>query len=333
MSWPEPPWLKAPGLRTLLRSDDFGEWDAVVAGTLGHHRSRLLPGSGPFDALMRGGGVDEFQVLLIQGQGQVELVREQCGLGVLWLPLQGLTQEVINGVEYLAEPGQALLFQPGDAMQGATSESMLGLSILIPERHLQGHGPPSPLMDRGAEQRQLINAAHQLAEAAACQAKGATYTAALLVDALHQCCNQPPPGHQADRLHSRRRRDIVTQACQWMSDQLSDRFSVVELSDAVGVSTRTLQYDFQEELGCTPMAEAKRMRLRKLRHLLLQPDLHQQSISALMEASGLLACGATAVDYRQWCGESPRQTRQRHRNAPNISLDIDVIKTQDVRVS
>jgi hypothetical protein len=136
-----PPWLGAPGLFTLLSSDDFGEWDAVVAGSLGHHRSRLLPGLGRFDALMRGGSIDEFQVLLIQGRGQAELVREQIGGGVLWLPLQGLTQEVINGVEYLAEPGQALLFQPGDAMQGTTSESMLGLSILIPERYLQGDGP------------------------------------------------------------------------------------------------------------------------------------------------------------------------------------------------
>jgi AraC-like DNA-binding protein len=304
----------APGLHTLLRSDDFGEWDAMVASTLGHHRSRLLPGSEPFDALMLCGAVDEFQVLLIQGQGQVELVREQIGCGVLWLPLQGLTQEVINGVEYLAEPGHALLFQPGDAMQGTTSESMLGLSILIPERHLQGDGPPTPHMDRGPEQRQLIDAAYQLAEAAACQIQGATHTAALLVDALHQCCSARQP---ADRLQSRRRRNTVAQACQWMSDHLSDRFSVDELSSAVGVSTRTLQYAFQEELGHTPMAEAKRLRLRELRQLLMQPDLQLCSIAALMEASGLLACGATAADYRHWCGESPRQTRQRHFSATN----------------
>ncbi len=323
------PWLEAQGLHTLLKSDDFGEWDAVVAGTLGHHRSRLLPGSGRFDALMRGGRVDEFMVLLIQGRGQVELVREQIGCGVLWLPLQGLTQEVINGVEFLAEPGQALLFQPGDAMQGTTSESMLGLSILIPERHLQGDRPPSPHMDQGPEQRALINAAHQLAEAAACQIQGAMHTAALLLDALHQCCNARQP---ATRLQSRRRRDTVAQACEWMSEHLSDRFSVVELSSAVGVSTRTLQYAFQEELGHTPLAEAKRLRLRELRQLLMQPYLKHHRIAALMEASGLLACGATAADYRHWCGESPRQTRQRHSSAAHTTLDVDVIRTQDAWV-
>jgi hypothetical protein len=59
------------------------------------------------------------------------------------------------------------------------------------------------------------------------------------------------------------------------------------------------------------MAEAKQQRLRQLRHLLQQGDLQQQSIAALMEASDLLACRSTAADYRHWCGETPRQTRQR----------------------
>lgn len=282
-----------------------------MASTLGHHRSRLLPGSGPFDALMRCGAVDDFQVLVIQGRGQVELLREQCSQGVLWLPLQGLTHELINGTEYLAEPGMALLFQPGDVMQGCTSEAMCGISILIPERYLQGIAAPSPLLDRGPLQRQLINAALQLSDVAAWQPRGASHSAAGLVEALHQWCNPLQSGEPAERLQCRRRRHTVAQACQWISAHLSERFSVVELSQAMGVSTRTLQYAFQDELGHTPMAEAKRLRLRQLRHLLEQPELQDQSIAALMEASGLLACGATAADYRHWCGESPRQTRQR----------------------
>jgi len=304
--------LESPGLHTLLCSDDFGEWDALVASTLGHHRSRLLPESGPFEAVIRGGAVDEFQVLLIQGCGQLELQREQCGHGVLWLPLQGLTQEFINGKEHLAEPGMGLLVQPGDVMQGCTSEARSGISILIPEHHLHGFCAPSPLLDRGPFQRKLINAAYQLSESAAWQPRGAAHSAAVLMEALHQWCNPLQPRQQGDRLLAgRRRRDIVAEAYQWISIHLHERFSVVELSRAMGVSSRTLQYAFQEELGHTPMAEAKRMRFRQLRHLLLQPDLQQQSIAALMEASGLLACGKTAADYRHWCGESPRQTRQR----------------------
>jgi hypothetical protein len=141
--------LEAPGLRTVLRSDDFGAWDSLVAGTLGHHRSRLLPGSPPFRTHIRWGAVAEFEVLLLHGRGRVELQRQQGGHGVLWLPLEGLTQEWVNGVERVAEPGMAMLIRPGDAMRGFTSDTITGLSILIPGACLQAAAPPSPLLDRG----------------------------------------------------------------------------------------------------------------------------------------------------------------------------------------
>jgi AraC-like DNA-binding protein len=295
----------------VLHSGDFAAWDNLVASTLGHHRSRLLPGSGPFAARMQAGAVAEFQMLWIQGRGLVELRREQCGHGVLWLPLQGLTHEVINGVEHLAEPGMALLFRPGDAMQGCTSEEMAGISILIPAHHLRGVGAPSPLIDRGPLQRRLIDAAHLLSDAAAHQPRGAIHSAAVLEEALRQWCNPEPTGQTGPWISMRRRRDTVARACQWIDSHHAARFSVTELSQAIGVSVRTLQYAFQTELGCSPMAEAKRLRLRRLRHLLQDPERDHQSIATLMEAAGLLAGGATAADYRRWSGETPRQTRQR----------------------
>ena len=308
------PWqlVEAPGLQTLLHTGDFGAWEGMVASTLGHHHSRLMPRAERFEALMRMGSLDEFQVLLLRGHGQIELIREQCGHAVLWLPLQGLTQEIINGAEYLAEPGMALFFQPGDAMEGHTSEAILGISILIPPSYLQGIAPPSPLLDRGAPQRQLIHAAHQLAQAVAWHPRGARYSADLLIEELSQWLNSHQPGqHSEQRIGSLRRRDLVMQACQWMGAHLSQRFTVQELSQSLGVSVRSLQYAFQDELGHTPMAEAKRLRLRHLRHLLRQPTLRDQRIAALMESSGLLACGSTAADYRHWCGESPSKTRMK----------------------
>lgn len=318
---------EAPGLQTLLQSRDFGEWDAMVAATLGHHRSTLLSGAGSFDALMRAGSVDEFKVLLIRGRGQVQLQREQCNHGVLWLPLEGLTHEIINRSEYIAEPGMALLFQPGDQMDGNTSEEMLGISILIPKEYLQGSDFTSPLIDRGPLQRKLINAALQLSEAAAWKPRGATHSAALLAEAMHQWGNSSPDSLGKDKLSSRRRRDTVVQACEWMGLRLVDRFTVVEVSQNIGVSVRALQYAFQEELGHSPMAEAKLLRLRNLRKLLQQDSIRHHQIARLMESSGLLACGATAADYRRWCGESPKQTRLKSRD--RYSKVRDVIETQE----
>ena len=73
----------------MLVSRDFVAWEAVVGLALGHQQSRLLPASVAFEERMRIGELEEFSVLQLQGCGQVELLREQCGHGVLWLPLRG----------------------------------------------------------------------------------------------------------------------------------------------------------------------------------------------------------------------------------------------------
>lgn len=301
----------APGLRTLLETDDFSAWQEVVEHSLGHHRSHLLPHSPPFKALIRSGAIEEFGVLLLQGCGQVELLREQCGHGVLWLPLQGWSQETLNGQELQAERGMGLLFRPGDVMQGRTSEEISGISILLPEHAWGAANGQASLLQQGMAARQVIHAAWCLAEAAASARTGARFAAEALTDALQHWASEQARGQDHERISARKRHQTVAEACIWIDAHVGERFSVMELSQALQVSVRTLQYSFQQELGCTPMAHAKQLRLRRLRHLLLDPNLATHSIAKLMERSGLLACGATAADYRQWCGETPSRTRQK----------------------
>ena len=78
---------------------------------------------------------------------------------------------------------------------------------------------------------------------------------------------------------------------------------MVELSAALNVSVRTLQVGFKVELGCSPLAELKRMRLKQLRRLLLNPDWSDRSVAELMQEAGLLACGVTSADYQNCYGE------------------------------
>ena len=306
-------WQVGSGWQVLLHSHDFGEWEAAVANTIGHHRSRMRPGSVAFEAQIRCGGVDDFQVLWLQGTGQLELQREQCGDGVLWLPIQGLMQETINGQVYVAEPDTALLFRPGEVMEGRSTDEVSGVSIVVPARYLLGRGPVSPLFRRGVVHQQLIQAAWKLVEAAALEPMGASFAAERLVDALQQGCNPSGSPQQRERVTATRRRALVGDACAWMRDRLAERFSVVELSAALNVSVRTMQTSFQTELGCSPLAELKRMRLHQLRQLLLNSELHQCSVAELMKQAGLLACGVTAAEYRRWCGEPPHRTRQQNR--------------------
>ncbi len=302
--------LLGEGLALDLDTEDFSCWEAAVATTLGHHRSELLSTREPFRARFRIGQLGSYGVLHLQGQGQVRLIREQHHHSVLWLPMRGMTLETINGDTWLAEPGTGLLFVPGDWMVGDTSQELEGLSILLPKElsHLLGR-PSQRLLAQGPLEQTILASARQLAAAAAGQPLWAAHAADQLTDALQawRIWHYEPPIRE--RLSSRRRRDTIQQARQWMATRLEDRFELVELSEAVGVSPRQLQYSFLQELGRSPMVEAKRLRVQRLRSLLLDPSQNHRSIAELMAAAGLIASGVTSADYRHWCGESPRQTR------------------------
>jgi AraC-like DNA-binding protein len=301
----------------VLHTHDFGCWEAAVANTLGHHRSELLSPTNAFQAHFRVGRVGAFSVLHLQGRGRLKMNREQREQSVLWLPLQGVTEERINGQSWLAEPGTGLLFQPGDALEGEVSETIEGLSILIPPGlHRRPSSPAPPLLAAGPLHQRILACARALAVAAALQLASAELAADQLTEVLREWTErQEQPFHRV-RITSRRRRDSVESARQWMAARLPERFSLQDLSQAVGVSRRQLQYNFLQELGHSPMAEAKRMRLHRLRSLLLDRERDGSSVAELMAASGLIASGVTSADYRLRFGESPRQTRHR----PNGSL-------------
>ncbi len=302
--------LQGEGLTLQLDTDDFTCWEHAVASTLGDHRSDLLSPAQPFQARFRVGQSGPYSVLHMNGRGKVRLSREQRQHSVLWLPLRGMTQETINGEPWLAEPGTGLFFYPGDEMVGETSQELEGLSILIPENLL--HHPRRDvrrLLSAGSHEQTILASARQLAAAAAGQPPGALHAADQLTEALRAWTIWQEQPAQRERITLRRRRETVQQAREWMATRLQERFELVELSRALGVSERQLQYSFLQELGRSPMAEAKRLRMQRLRTLLLDPSQHHRPIAELMAAAGLIASGVTSADYRHWCGESPRQTR------------------------
>jgi AraC-like DNA-binding protein len=302
--------LHGAGLATALNTQDFGCWEAAVSTTLGHHRSELLSPTRPFQVHFRVGQVGAFSVLHLQGRGRMRLSREQRELSVLWLPLRGISEERINGQSWLAEPGTGLLFQPGDVMEGETSETIEGLSILIPPGiHRRPSRSGSPLLAAGPLHQRILASARALADAAGVQFAGAELAAERLTELLREWSDHQEQPFRRERLTARRRRDTVESARQWMAARLPERFSLEDLSEAVGVSPRQLQYSFQEEQGRSPMAEAKRLRLQRLRSLLLDPSHDQRRVTELMVAAGLIASGVTSADYRNWCGENPGQTR------------------------
>jgi AraC family ethanolamine operon transcriptional activator len=304
------PQFKAAGLQPLLDTSDFDAWVATVGASLGDHRSDLCSDPASFHTRMAYGQCEGLQLLHIQGHGEVHLDRVQGDTNaVLWLPLQGYSLERINGVSTMAEPGMALLLRPGDDIKGQTSRHLEGLSIVLPSQRLAA--PLPRLLDGGAHNCALIAAARRFADGlAAGHGQGVVGAHALLDQLDHwQWSLLAQIDGQHQRVSAQRRRAYVGEAVAWMGDHLEQSFNVATVASAIHVSVRTLQYAFVEECGQSPMAVAKRLRLRRLRSL-LQDLTSLGTIAELMASVGLLACGVTAADYRSYCGETPRQTRQ-----------------------
>jgi AraC-like DNA-binding protein len=311
-----PPLFQAKALKPLLNSGDFDQWQSVVGRSLGAHHSTLRSPAKRFLARMAFGQAGALQLLHLEGQGQIELKRMQGSQhAVLWLPLQGWCQERINGTRHIAEPGEALLLRPGDELEGTTSTRLEGVSILLPGGAVRP-GLPSHI-GSGRHNRALVDAALCFAGAVATGQLGSEHAASTLLDTLLEWerLSGDGLGNKQERITAVRRRTYVGEARAWMRLHLGEPIGIQQAAAAVAVSPRTLQYAFLTELGRTPMAELKRLRLRALRQLLQGPGQRHTSIADLMVRSGLLACGSTAAEYRRYCGESPHETREQMRNS------------------
>jgi hypothetical protein len=67
----------------------------------------------------------------------------------------------------------------------------------------------------------------------------------------------------------------------------------------------------ERELFWVSGTEARRLRFRALRQALLNPRAPRRCLEALFESLGLPDSYLTRRQYRQWCGETPDETRAR----------------------
>lgn len=304
------PVFSSKGLTQVLETEDFDAWSSVVGAQLGEHRSHLQTPASSFVCRIRHGNGAGLPLLHLHGSSKIALHRVQGPThAVLWLPLHGLSLEDVNGTEHVAQPSMAMLLRPGDVLNGQTSRQIEGISILLPADRVRP-GLPT-LLHRGPADRAFIQAANAFAHVTAAPRPGSAHAGAALLDALEtwQLAMERKRDGQPEPVKAQRRRQTVADARQWMLEHLDEAFEISAVAKAVAVSIRTLQYAFLQDLGLTPMAEAKRLRLLHLHQLLRDPSLRDASIAELMANSGLLACGSTAAAYCRAFGETPRQTR------------------------
>lgn len=115
----------------------------------------------------------------------------------------------------------------------------------------------------------------------------------------------------------------VRQALAFLEEHHQEPLTLVAISRACGVSSRTLQAAFALHHGSTPMEALQQLRLQKLRQLLLRG---QTSVRQGCVLVGLSFSGRMAQAYRRLFAELPSQTL-RQAAAPGAVIPMDGLRT------
>ena len=300
---------------TLLQTKHFDSWEQHLGQAIGHHRSQLLTPAIPFFSRLQIDSVCGVSVVAIQGESSLRLSRTQPpDHAVLWLPQRGWVADHVNGAALVAEPGTAMLCLPGDDLLGDTSPQLSGFSILLPSALL---GEPSGWnsqqrrhLHQGPQELTLIQMARDLVHHVRAADANSGFALVALADQIlywRDLCLTSA----GDASHPVDRRALIALAREWIEAHLAEPFRLAHLAAALHVAPRTLQLAFREELGRPPMEEVRRLRFVALRRLLLHRPGAKQELEEMFYRCGLGLSPLSRLCYRDWCGETPEQTRAR----------------------
>ena len=206
----------------------------------------------------------------------------------------------------------------GDEIDVRTTGSSTLLAIAVDEPDLQKHFhhslDASDIIGRLSGNRVTGNllAARRLRTAVRQVCAGESYmppTAAGTILALLADTVAEIDDHSIARSHCLTRRYIAVRACEgYMREHIDDTITLIDLSVACGMRSRSLINAFEAILGLSPMDYLKRLRLTAVRSMLLRSDPRSTRVIDVATESGFWHMGHFAHDYRVMFGEAPSKT-------------------------
>ncbi len=115
--------------------------------------------------------------------------------------------------------------------------------------------------------------------------------------------------HAVNRSHCLNRRYAAVRACvRYMREHIDETVTLLDLSRACGIRSRSLINAFEAIMGFSPMDYLKRLRLTSVRSALLRADPRAMRVIDVAMDWGFGHMGHFAHDYRVMFGEAPSQT-------------------------
>lgn len=321
--------VRLPG-HTLLDSEDIDETVSVATTVLTEHRLLLQKPVERFHALIQDCFVGDLRLAYFR-YGAPFTVRLSRPLGhyAVNFTLHGLSRTRHGGGSAAAGVGQATAFSARYASEMSWTPETEVLSLVVPRTALEAHFRRMSGVGVGEitfEPHVDISGAHMLRssikaalrvtdggraplpEELVWQLRDAILTA-MLVDLDHDRVNA-----LARSLPSSQSR-LCEAATTVMRRRVSVPTPIPEVATMLGVSERSLEAAFREELGSTPSGWFKRLRLQAVHEALLARRADETTVG--QTAAGIGAFfhhGRFAKEYLAVFGERPSDTLRRSRS-------------------
>jgi AraC-like DNA-binding protein len=225
-------------------------------------------------------------------------------------------------------PGQGLVFSPGAPAEITWSADCAQLCLMIPRSGLEaelerllGRSVSSslrfdfglaPVHVAGRLQPVLDLVAQELDQPSglAMSQVAGRHLEGLVLDGL--LLGQPHNYSEAAIGFSRRAPGgVIKRAVELIEERPAEPWTSVGLATELHLSVRALQAGFQREMGMTPMAYLRMVRLRRAHVALREGSPGETTVQAVALSVGLLHQGRFAVNYRAIYGEMPSETLRR----------------------
>jgi transcriptional regulator GlxA family with amidase domain len=103
----------------------------------------------------------------------------------------------------------------------------------------------------------------------------------------------------------------LNQAIDKLRSAPTEKITISDLCQCAGVSRRTLEYAFQEQLGMSPVRYLRLRRLHAVRHELMLAQNNDRTVTEVAIKNGFVDLGRFAQSYFTRFGEHPSQTLRR----------------------